>query len=56
MITLNVQAYSGSDPFMTREVDSEISDNRFVKTIRRSEDLGGTWGPPIYRMEFNRIQ
>ena len=55
MITLNVQGYSGSDSFMTREVDTEISADRFVKTIRRSYDLGGTWGPVVYRMVFERV-
>ena len=39
---------------MTREIDSEISANRFVKRIRRSEDLGVSWGPVLYRMEFSR--
>jgi len=56
MITLNVQGYSGSDAFMSREVDSEITENRFVKTIRRSDDLGGTWGPVVFRMVFERRQ
>lgn len=55
MVTLNVHGYSGSDPFMTREVDTEISADRFVKTIRRSYDLGGTWGPVVYRMVFERV-
>jgi hypothetical protein len=56
MITLNVQGYSGKDEFMTREVDSDISADRFVKTVRRSYDQGGSWGPVNFRMEFNRIR
>ena len=40
MVTLNAKVYSNAEPHMTREIDSEISANRFVKRIRRSEDLG----------------
>ena len=55
MVTLNVQGYSGTDAFMSREVDTEISADRFVKLIRRSHDMGGTWGPVVFRMEFDRV-
>jgi len=54
MVTLNSKGYSNTEPHMTREIDSEISSNRFVKRISRSEDLGATWGPVLYSMEFNR--
>jgi hypothetical protein len=54
MVTLNSKGYSNSEPHMTREIDSDISANRFVKRIRRSEDLGDSWGPVLYIMEFNR--
>ena len=54
MVTLNAKGYSNTEPHMTREIDSEISANRFVKRIRRSEDLGVSWGPVLYLMEFSR--
>jgi hypothetical protein len=54
MVTLNSKGYSNTEPHMTREIDSDISANRFVKRIRRSEDLGASWGPVLYVMEFNR--
>lgn len=54
MVTLNAKGYSNAEPHMTREVDSEISANRFVKRIRRSVDPGASWGPVLYVMEFNR--
>ena len=55
MVTLNVSGYSGKDEFMSREVDGEISADRFVKTIRRSYDMGETWGPVVFRMVFDRV-
>ena len=54
MVTLNLRGYSNSEPFMTREIETEISADRFVKRISRSDDLGATWGPVIYEMEFTR--
>lgn len=54
MVTLNLRGYSNSEPFMTREIETEISADRYVKRISRSDDLGATWGPVLYEMEFTR--
>lgn len=54
MVTLNLRGYSNAESFMTREIETEISADRYVKRISRSDDLGATWGPVIYEMEFTR--
>ena len=54
MVTLNSRGYSNVERHMTQEIDSEITADRFVKRIRQSENLGATWGPLLYEMEFNR--
>jgi len=56
MVTIIPNGYSGKELYWGKEVDKEITKNRFVKYVYRSYDKGKTWSKtPYYILECKKI-